>query len=175
MKLQTIRLTVIRTVAAVIRRLTSTQYAEQQVEIIGFDVEAPEAQPRPRAVEATAGLVKPKSLFNKSPPASALPRVKDNPKLLDVQAGLDLIGCENPDELWNKCRGASGLCRGGRCIRSLRSGTRGGLQRRRRHQTRILPDAAILGERRRSARGPLLSLPSARSPLSRLDPCRAYL
>ena len=34
-------------------------------------------------------------------PESALPRAKDNPKLLDVPAGLRLIGCENPDELWN--------------------------------------------------------------------------
>ncbi|MGA2661961.1 MAG: hypothetical protein ABSH34_31155 [Verrucomicrobiota bacterium] len=101
MKLQAIRLTVIGTVTAVIRRLTSTQYAEQPVEIIGFDVEAPGAQPRPRAVEATAGLVKPKCPFNKSIPESALPRAKDNPKLLDVQAGLKVIGCENPDELWN--------------------------------------------------------------------------
>jgi hypothetical protein len=88
MKLQTIRLTIIGTVAAVIRRLTSTQYAEQPVEIIGFDVEAPVAQPRPRAVEATGGLVKSKCPFNKSVPESALPRVKANPKLLDVQAGL---------------------------------------------------------------------------------------
>jgi hypothetical protein len=101
MKLQTIRLTIIGTVAAVIRRLTSTQYAEQPVEIIGFDVEAPEAQPRPSAVEATAGLSKPKCPLNKSIPESALPRVKDNPKLLDVPAGLKLIGCESPEDLWN--------------------------------------------------------------------------
>jgi hypothetical protein len=101
MKLQAIRLTVIGTVTAVIRRLTSVQYAEQPVEIIDVHIEAPGAQPRPRAVEATAPLVKPKCPFNKSMPESALPRVKDNPKLLDVQAGLRLIGCENPDELWN--------------------------------------------------------------------------
>jgi hypothetical protein len=101
MKLQAIRLTVIGTAAAVIRRLTSTQYAEQPVEIIGFDVEAPGAQARTRAVEATAGLVKPKCPFDRSIPESALPRAKDNAKLLDVQAGLRLIGCENPDELWN--------------------------------------------------------------------------
>jgi hypothetical protein len=101
MKLQTIRLTVIGTVTAVIRRLTSTQYVEQPVELIELHTEAPPAHPTPLAVDATAGLARPKCPIDRTIPESALPRIRDNPRLLDIPAGLKLIGCENADDLWN--------------------------------------------------------------------------